>query len=260
MPIDNWCYAMELHFKGNNIPPAMFTPIAMTKIDPIHTLEVQPYTNLPFLEFRDKLRTMFREPNLTAASLSELTGIKQAKDETYIAFMGRIRALTRKAFPIANTETLDAAAVNHFVQGIRDPDVAIALSSETRDVNTAVQMATAIAAGMAARESGRNRAKKAADHLCAAVDTGYDSTRRTYAEASHRDPQYRDPAEYSAEESDTSDPDDPDPDALYYATGRDGRPFRGRWRGGSATRGRQIRGGGNTCNRCGEPGHWAADV
>ena len=259
LPIDNWCYAMELHFKGNNIPPAMFTPIAMTKIDPIHTLEVQPYTNLPFIEFRDKLRTMFREPNLTAASLSELTGIKQNKDETYIAFMGRIRALTRKAFPIANTETLDAAAVNHFVQGIRDPDVAIALSSETRDVNTAVQMATAIAAGMAARESGRNRAKKATDHLCAAVDAGYSSTPRAYAETSHRDSQYRNPADYSEEESDTSDPEDPDPDALYYAPQRDGRGFRGRWRGGSATRGRQVRGGSNTCNRCGEQGHWAAE-
>ena len=107
--------------------------------------------------------------------------------------MGRIRALTRKAFPIANTETLDAAAVNHFVQGIRDPDVAIALSSETRDVNTAVQMATAIAAGMAARESGRNRAKKAADHLCAAIDTGCDSTRRSLRRGESQGPSVQGP-------------------------------------------------------------------
>ena len=84
IPIDNFTYAMELFFKSNNIHPSLQVPITMTNSTPSTTNEVLPYTNLPFLEFRDRLRLMFREPELSAASLaaSHRHNSEQGRDRT----------------------------------------------------------------------------------------------------------------------------------------------------------------------------------
>ena len=123
-PFDSFLYTMEIHFIGSSTPALLRVPILISRVDPSHHAELQALQNLPYAEFVPRIRRVFREPNLSHASLFELSAASQEKDESFIAFRERLHTLARRAFPTADTTIIEYTVASHFLRGLTDRKLA----------------------------------------------------------------------------------------------------------------------------------------
>ena len=174
IPIDMFFFTLEVYFAASYIPDNFLVPIAMSRFDASHHIELQPLMRLPFEEFRSAARQMFRDPDLSAASMSSLYNAYQSKDENLVEYMERVRTLARRAFPAAEKSMLEPAIHHQFVRGIHDKNVAMQLMAFKGDSNALLQQATAIEAGIRDyRDIHRTRSSEPPrrEHLSTVVET-----------------------------------------------------------------------------------------
>ena len=174
IPIDLFFFTLEVYFAATYIPENFLVPIAMSRFDASHHIELQPLIGLSFDEFRTAARRMFKDPDLSAASMSALYNAYQTKDETLVDYLERVRTLARKAFPAAEKSVLEPAIHHQFVRGINDKNVAMQLMAFKGDSNALIQEATAIEAGIRDyRDLHRTRSSEPPrrEHLSTVVET-----------------------------------------------------------------------------------------
>ena len=99
LTIKDWVNQMETYFTIGQIPAEAFVGFMLMKNAEKHRNEIKQYQFLDYLEFREKLVEVFKEPDLATAYLNALSSISQDRDESISDYMQRVRLLVLKAHP-----------------------------------------------------------------------------------------------------------------------------------------------------------------
>ena len=155
LTIKDWIVQMETYFRIGQVPPDAFVGFMLTKIMPKHLPEINRFSKLDYLDFREKLIEVFEEPDMATAYLNSLTNAFQERDETISDFMHRVRLLVLKAHPKLDHVSRERILIHHFMIGLYDKQLAANLA--VVKVQTAAEAERLAAEGESVRRDQRSR-------------------------------------------------------------------------------------------------------
>ena len=94
----SWFFRMENYFRVAGIPEEEWVHCIVSNIHQIHFRETYLLRNESYPTFRAKLITMYKQPNMQAAVMTEWTQARQGNNEGLQTFMFRIQEMGENAF------------------------------------------------------------------------------------------------------------------------------------------------------------------
>jgi len=96
--IEAWIYNAELYMQLNNIPEQFWVKTVVGMIHQMHFDEIRPLRHLPYWDFKRKVITLFKRPDLTQSKLNEFLQSAQERDESVETYMERLKTLGQLPF------------------------------------------------------------------------------------------------------------------------------------------------------------------
>lgn len=96
--------------------------------------EVSPENQQSFCFLQQSLAARFLQRRSTASYLMELESVKLHSREKLVEYVADIKRLVRKGYPTADNHTISAISLRHFIRGLGDPQMALAVGM--KDPNT----------------------------------------------------------------------------------------------------------------------------
>ena len=239
-----WIVQMESYFEISCLQPKDYVEYMLQKIALPYFKEVVVHKELGYLDFREKLVTVFGEPDFATARLHELKKAEQHAGESIGDFMNRLRLLVMRAHPELGHESRERILVTSFTLGLRDQELATSLTMAS--VATSAEAERRATEGESARRNARIK------------NSGYYALTDLMTEAAEQ-------PDDAADEAGAAAGYDEDYSAAFSEhrggrggpTGRSGGVGRGRGRGFSTRGGAgSMRG---RCYNCGQVGHIRAE-
>ena len=135
----------------------------------MHFHEIRPLRHLPYPDFKRKVITLFKRPDLTQSKLNEFLQSAQERDEPVETFMERLKTLGQLPFRKMGDAERQVMMVSAFCNGLHDREVARLVATQSKN---RVADAVRIAAAATTFTSGekRNTSKPRRDRTYLTVD------------------------------------------------------------------------------------------
>ena len=113
---------MEYYFAIAEIPEKKHVFGLINIFDSTHFPEVQPYETYSYPEFRKKIVSLFKAPDLTNVNINELRTHNKSQMNS-LKYMGRVKDNVAKAFSKLSDTNRQDSTVSLFCQSIRHQGV-----------------------------------------------------------------------------------------------------------------------------------------